>query len=1022
MRFRRWYCSLSSLPSPSKKVSKRSEVAKVKRTMAIKSFVQRYMLANPGVFPKPTEVRDAVGGSWNIVKEILAKMKAEMLPASQIDQSTASTSFVADGSDAKEVEGNMGSGTVNTDEGFGALTEMLDVAKSRTMEDKDSAVLASVKNSENFEVLQPKKRQETMEDFTTSGSVSNQHLLCLMNQIVGEGKQNTVAKDTHRHSLKAKTLEDASSPCRSEGYRRRIDGMASSHYSLAPNQKNSELDNTSPRNPVSLVELFTHRAEKISFDCPNVNTLKRVTPVNFSEEGPSSMNQTVGAEENEQTTVTADTNRYSFKAKSLEDASSPCRSEDYGRRIGGMASNHDSLALDQRNSELGKTSPRNLPSLVELFNRNAENIVLDCPNVDTMKKVTPVNLSEEGPGSLENLKKHPNLSYNYVFGEKIMKQADYLKLKKVHSEESEMQLGVKGNLDGIVKLTRDTLKMESWADKSSNKINLPCKEASVGNSKAFVHQSLKHLGLNDQHTSRSQLEKKQANMPSEGPGSLERLNKHPNLSYDYAFGEKIMKQADYLKLKKVHSEEFEMELGVKGSLDGIVKLTSDTLKMGSWANESSNKINLLRKGASVGNSKAFVHQSLKHLCLNDQHTSRSQLEKKQANMPYEVTESEENEDSNCLKLETILLDKDEKAVDTSDGLNSLFISDESDSDISAFEYPSPEPNNEVLSSMKGFHVNINRHDEKIALDNRLLVYFLPKIAKVKDLIQAFGDSGPISEINILPSRENRFNYAQVFFKTNEGLRKALSKTDVAVGGADVAMKAAITPSEICDRMFCTEQVNNADFPDHFLKHPSRTVVINGLPDNLSFNHLKCALSTWGRITSVVMGASVSTVFVEFESEKSKERALAKATISISGLTLSILRVDAPKTTIIRISNVNPVSGATKVHSICDSFGKVKKVTGRYIDTFDIHFKLSEWSNMLKIINRLNGLVVDQHKWTAQPATLIPAEVLQALWNKPEGQKQVHELVRNICERISDESIDTSIDTSLLSLAEEYSRS
>lgn len=602
------------------------------------------MLANPGVFPKPTEVRDAVGGSWNIVKEILAKMKAEMLPASQIDQSTASTSFVADGSDAKEVEGNMGSGTVNTDEGFGALTEMLDVAKSRTMEDKDSAVLASVKNSENFEVLQPKKRQGTMEDFTTSGSVSNQHLLCLMNQIVGEGKQNTVAKDTHRHSLKAKTLEDASSPCRSEGYRRRIDGMASSHYSLAPNQKNSELDNTSPRNPVSLVELFTHRAEKISFDCPNVNTLKRVTPVNFSEEGPSSMNQTVGAEENEQTTVTADTNRYSFKAKSLEDASSPCRSEDYGRRIGGMASNHDSLALDQRNSELGKTSPRNLPSLVELFNRNAENIVLDCPNVDTMKKVTPVNLSEEGPGSLENLKKHPNLSYNYVFGEKIMKQADYLKLKKVHSEESEMQLGVKGNLDGIVKLTRDTLKMESWADKSSNKINLPCKEASVGNSKAFVHQSLKHLGLNDQHT------------------------------------------------------------------------------------------------------------------------SRSQLEKKQANMPYEVTESEENEDSNCLKLETILLDKDEKAVDTSDGLNSLFISDESDSDISAFEYPSPEPNNEVLSSMKGFHVNINRHDEKIALDNRLLVYFLPKIAKVKDLIQAFGDSGPISEINILPSRENRFNYAQVFFK------------------------------------------------------------------------------------------------------------------------------------------------------------------------------------------------------------------------------------------------------------------
>lgn len=66
-------------------------------------------------------------------------------------------------------------------------------------------------------------------------------------------------------------------------------------------------------------------------------------------------------------------------------------------------------------------------------------------------------------------------------------------------------------------------------------------------------------------------------------------------------------------------------------------------------------------------------------------------------------------------------------MNTSDGLNSLFINDESDSGISAFEYPSPKPNNEVLSSIKGFHLNINRQ-YKI--------------------------------------RKNRFNYAQVFLKTN----------------------------------------------------------------------------------------------------------------------------------------------------------------------------------------------------------------------------------------------------------------
>lgn len=89
-----------------------------------------------------------------------------------------------------------------------------------------------------------------------------------------------------------------------------------------------------------------------------------------------------------------------------------------------------------------------------------------------------------------------------------------------------------------------------------------------------------------------------------------------------------------------------------------------------------------------------------------------------------------------------------------------------------------------------------------------------------------------------------------------------------------------------------------------------------------------------------------------QSEESKERALALATVSVLGKKLMIHRIDAPKTTVVRISRVNPlISGITSIQNICESYGQVKRIIGRDIDTFDVHFKLSEYSNMVKILNR-----------------------------------------------------------------------
>lgn len=69
-----------------------------------------------------------------------------------------------------------------------------------------------------------------------------------------------------------------------------------------------------------------------------------------------------------------------------------------------------------------------------------------------------------------------------------------------------------------------------------------------------------------------------------------------------------------------------------------------------------------------------------------------------------------------------------------------------------------------------------------------------------------------------------------------------------------------------------------------------------------------------------------------------------------------------------------------------------------------------------MVDRLNGMVVDHHQWVAQPATVIPAEILQTLWSKPQGRKHVHELIQNLCRKIEEKNIDT---LHMLSLAQEY---
>ena len=88
-----------------------------------------------------------------------------------------------------------------------------------------------------------------------------------------------------------------------------------------------------------------------------------------------------------------------------------------------------------------------------------------------------------------------------------------------------------------------------------------------------------------------------------------------------------------------------------------------------------------------------------------------------------------------------------------------------------------------------------------------------------------------------------------------------------------------------------------------------------------------------------------------QKEDAKDMALAKHTIHIQGKKRSIFRVDVPRTTVIRILNFDYSNGCQKIEKICDSYGQVVNLFLRHSVTVDVHFKISEWPNMLNILNR-----------------------------------------------------------------------
>ncbi|OVA03861.1 RNA recognition motif domain [Macleaya cordata] len=457
---------------------------------------------------------------------------------------------------------------------------------------------------------------------------------------------------------------------------------------------------------------------------------------------------------------------------------------------------------------------------------------------------------------------------------------------------------------------------------------------------------------------------------------------------------------------------------IKGLIDRIKKLDVDTSNVSSHDSIITNKMNQLKNGSPPKDKSAtpFTLGTSKISDLDKQQKSRSepytcdvhkkhiqderQMKKpKEINLPHLILQDKEKDtltkkDDSVTCNRTNLLDDNEEDPTEQVPFETFNLETSRHFDCessSVYIKPEPSPKSPQPNKRAPQKRDINQFLFTAKGKNQtiLLVRFLRKLVNTTEIEDVFKDCGPITEIRFIQSKnESSFKDAYICFKTKEGLQRALAKTDVVVRGTDVVVSPADPSTSMPNKILPPNVVEDPEVPAALLENPTRTVMLKCLPHDLASHHLREAFSfCGGQISSFFMGASNSVAYVEFETEDAKEKAIAASSVTVLGNQNSVLRIDVPITTVIRISNVL-ISKGTNVRTTCSLHGQVKRVLERGSDTVDVHFKLAEWPNMVKILNSLNGLVVNERQWIAQPAPVIPVKILHTLWNKQDGRRQV----------------------------------
>ncbi|KAF5752400.1 hypothetical protein HS088_TW01G00309 [Tripterygium wilfordii] len=325
---------------------------------------------------------------------------------------------------------------------------------------------------------------------------------------------------------------------------------------------------------------------------------------------------------------------------------------------------------------------------------------------------------------------------------------------------------------------------------------------------------------------------------------------------------------------------------------------------------------------------------------------------------------------------------------------------------------------ELVSHSSTTKENLNQTmDTGGHMQNRVLLRLLHHSVTNDDIMNAFTDCGPILKIEEIWSfKDSKFKDAFVYFKRRKGLRKALKKTDLLVRSTDAFMEAPSSLEGNPNKISIPNLIGDPDVPVELVKNPTQTVKIKQWTGDISSHQLIEALSFCGSGITI-LGSSNSVAYVEFETEDAKERAIVEHSISVFGKQLFIFRIDVPRTTVIRLSNIKKRS--ENIRLICNSHGKVKNMFWRGKGLVDVQFKLSEWPNMSSILNRLNGLVVDGRRWVAVPAPVFPPAILNVLWSDPDGKRHVKATVDSLMRKLGNVDMEEFTSLSAMYFGKEF---
>ncbi|WOH12707.1 hypothetical protein DCAR_0832215 [Daucus carota subsp. sativus] len=285
--------------------------------------------------------------------------------------------------------------------------------------------------------------------------------------------------------------------------------------------------------------------------------------------------------------------------------------------------------------------------------------------------------------------------------------------------------------------------------------------------------------------------------------------------------------------------------------------------------------------------------------------------------------------------------------------------------------------------------------------NKVLVKFVHKDASEEDVINVLKCFGNILKIELSDAGQSSFKSAIVYFEKRQDMQKALQKTYHVLKGLALSVEAASSLESQHKKIIIPGLIGDPDAPVALLKNPTRTVAIKQMTCEICPRHIEEALAFCeSNISGFFLGPSDSVAYVEFETEDGKERALAKQSIVVLGKHLFIFRVDAPRTTVVRIKTMSPLV-RFKYTSTFRSLGKIRTVQVRSPLILDIHFCITEWPNMLQILNKLNGMQVNGMELRAEPAPIVPPDVLCHIYSQPEERNRLKGNMLRLLQKLED---------------------